>query len=43
MTTIAYKRGDATQPVGEGSKVLVHVCNDIGGWGRGFVLAVSAR
>lgn len=35
--------GDATQPITEGPKVIVHVCNDIGGWGRGFVLAISAR
>ena len=41
--TICYLRGDATQPIGEGPKVLVHICNDIGGWGRGFVLALSAR
>jgi len=35
--------GDATQPVGEGPKIIVHVCNDIGGWGRGFVVAISKR
>ena len=35
--------GDATQPVGEGTKIIVHVCNDIGGWGRGFVVALSKR
>lgn len=23
--------------------MIVHVCNDVGGWGRGFVLALSAR
>ena len=35
--------GDATQPQGEGTKILVHVCNDLGKWGKGFVLAVSRR
>ncbi|GEM45288.1 macro domain-containing protein [Deinococcus cellulosilyticus] len=35
--------GDATQPKGEGNKILVHVCNDLGKWGKGFVLAVSRR
>jgi O-acetyl-ADP-ribose deacetylase (regulator of RNase III) len=35
--------GDATQPVGEGPKLIVHVCNDVGAWGRGFVLALSKR
>jgi O-acetyl-ADP-ribose deacetylase (regulator of RNase III) len=40
---INYIIGDATQPVGEGPKIIVHVCNDIGGWGRGFVVALSKR
>ena len=40
---IQYLVGDATLPVGRGAKVIVHVCNDIGKWGRGFVLAVSRR
>jgi len=40
---INYVTGDATAPVGDGPKVIVHVCNDIGIWGRGFVMAVSAR
>lgn len=26
-----------------GPRIIAHVCNDIGGWGRGFVLALSAR
>jgi O-acetyl-ADP-ribose deacetylase (regulator of RNase III) len=41
--SISYISGDATQPTGEGPKIIVHVCNDIGGWGRGFVLALSKR
>lgn len=40
---ITELKGDATQPQGEGPKVLVHVCNDLGKWGKGFVLAVSRR
>lgn len=40
---IHYLKGDATQPVGEGNKFIVHICNDIGGWGRGFVMAISRR
>jgi O-acetyl-ADP-ribose deacetylase (regulator of RNase III) len=40
---ITYLEGDATQPVTSGPKIIAHVCNDIGGWGRGFVLALSAR
>lgn len=33
--------GDATKPIGEGNKIIAHVCNDIGAWGKGFVLAVN--
>ncbi|MFG3054288.1 macro domain-containing protein [Kitasatospora sp. NPDC048239] len=41
--TIRYLRGDATAPQGKGVKVIAHVCNDLGGWGKGFVLALSKR
>src|SRR5688500_13345662 len=40
---IKYIKGDATRPARPGNKIIVHVCNDIGGWGRGFVMALSAR
>lgn len=40
---IEYRTGDATAPVGTGPKIIVHVCNDIGAWGRGFVMAISKR
>ena len=43
MNNICYLKGDATNPVGEGNKVICHVCNDIGGWGAGFVLAISKK
>lgn len=43
MSSIQYISGDATQPDAEGNKIIVHVCNDIGGWGKGFVLALSKR
>jgi O-acetyl-ADP-ribose deacetylase (regulator of RNase III) len=35
--------GDATRPVGEGNKVICHICNDSGIWGAGFVVALSKR
>ncbi len=41
MDSIKYLEGDATKPIGVGNKIIVHVCNDIGGWGKGFVLAIS--
>ncbi len=40
---MAHVRGDATSPQGEGVKIIAHVCNDLGGWGKGFVLALSRR
>ncbi|MGW2868340.1 macro domain-containing protein [Kitasatospora sp. NPDC001225] len=43
MEEITYVRGDATTPHGKGVKVIAHVCNDLGGWGKGFVLALSRR
>ncbi|WBV59261.1 macro domain-containing protein [Chryseobacterium camelliae] len=36
-------KGDATKPQVEGNKIITHICNDIGGWGKGFVLAISKR
>lgn len=38
-----YVTGDATQPQAAGRRIIVHVCNDVGKWGRGFVLALSQR
>ncbi|MFH8514516.1 macro domain-containing protein [Streptomyces gelaticus] len=43
MSEIRYVQGDATAPLGKGVKLIVHVCNDLGGWGKGFVLALSRR
>lgn len=43
MKTIQYLKGDATAPQAKGIKIITHICNDIGGWGKGFVLAVSKR
>ena len=40
---IRYVKGDATCPQGGGNKIVAHVCNDVGAWGAGFVLAVSKR
>lgn len=40
---INYLIGDATRPVGEGVKLIIHCCNDIGAWGAGFVVALSKR
>lgn len=42
-TEIKYLKGDATNPKSEGNKIIVHICNDIGGWGKGFVLAISKK
>jgi O-acetyl-ADP-ribose deacetylase (regulator of RNase III) len=40
---IKYQVGDATRPSGQGRKIIAHICNDQGRWGKGFVVAISAR
>ena len=41
--TVHYLKGDATHPKADGAKIIVHICNDAGKWGKGFVLAISKR
>lgn len=42
--SIKYVTGDVTDPINDGNDAyIVHCCNDIGGWGAGVVLAISAR
>lgn len=43
MSEIHYVTGDATDPIGDGHKIIAHVTNNQGGWGSGFVLAISHR
>jgi len=40
---IEYVTADATAPTVAGPKILAHVCNDRGAWGKGFVIAISRR
>jgi O-acetyl-ADP-ribose deacetylase (regulator of RNase III) len=43
MEALRFVRGDATAPKADGPKIIAHICNDAGGWGAGFVMAVSRR
>ena len=43
MPNIIYQVGDATNPQTQGNKLIVHCCNDVGAWGKGFVLAISKK
>ena len=43
MNEICYGIGDATLPQGHGPGVIAHICNDIGQWGKGFVLPLGKR
>lgn len=45
MYEIRYVVGDATSPVGDSThpRIIVHICNDRGGWGKGFVVSLSRR
>jgi len=43
LKTIQYLTGDATSPVGDGRKIIIHCCNNKNLWGAGFVLAISKK
>jgi O-acetyl-ADP-ribose deacetylase (regulator of RNase III) len=40
---LSFVSGDATAPLAPGNKLIAHICNDSGGWGAGFVVAISRR
>jgi len=40
MVEIKYLMGDVTKPVAKPA-YIVHIVNDLGGWGAGFVVALS--
>lgn len=44
---ITYLIGDATKPIikegQENLRLIVHICNNLGGWGRGFVNSISSQ
>lgn len=40
---IQYVEGDATRPIGDDPAAILHICNDVGAWGAGFVLALNKR
>lgn len=40
---VIYLRGDATSPRGGDPMIIPHVVNTEGGWGKGFVLALSKK
>jgi O-acetyl-ADP-ribose deacetylase (regulator of RNase III) len=43
MAKLFFVKGDAVNPLHEGHKIIAHICNDVGGWGAGFVLSLSKR
>ena len=36
---INYITGNAVRPIGEGNKIIVHICNDSGYWGTSLTMA----
>ena len=40
---ITHIKGDATEPIGEGVKLLCHIVNDKNQWGAGFTGALSKK
>lgn len=43
VAQLRYVTDDATLPQGSGARVIAHVCNNRGGYGAGFALAVAKR
>ena len=43
MSKINYLIGDATEPQNNKSVIILHICNNFGKWGAGFVLALSRK
>ncbi|MDR2790415.1 MAG: hypothetical protein LBB59_05520 [Campylobacteraceae bacterium] len=43
MAGLFFLKGDAVNPLVKGHKIIAHICNDIGGWGKGFVLCLSKK
>lgn len=40
---IEYRKGNVFQHNEPGLKILPHICNDLGGWGAGFVTHLSKK
>lgn len=44
MAYIKYLKGDATDPIKSTDiKIIAHICNDIGRWGKGFVVPLGKK
>ena len=43
LGSLTYVKGDATSPIGQGSKILAHVVNTVGKWGAGFTRALDSK
>ena len=43
MKEILYINGDVREPIGEGNKLIIHCCNDIGKMGAGVAMAISRK
>lgn len=43
MQPITYIKGDALNPQSKENVIIAHICNDIGKWGKGFVMAISKK
>ena len=42
MPILQYIKGSAVNPIIKPA-IIAHICNNIGGWGKGFVLALSSK
>lgn len=37
-SSLRFVQGDATAPPAVGAKIICHICNDVGAWGKGLSL-----
>lgn len=43
MNQINYVEGNALEPMGEGNKIIIHCCNDLGIMGAGIALQIKKK
>jgi hypothetical protein len=41
--TLTYTEGNVLEPIGDGIKVIPHICNNINKWGSGFTYSLSKK
>ena len=43
MSKLKHIKGDVRKPIGDGNKIIIHCCNDIGVMGAGVAAAIAQK